>query len=709
MPEAQPATPEPVHLNRELSWLNFNARVLHEALDSRTPLLERVKFLDIFHSNLDEFFMKRVGGLKRQVIAGLASNQNELSPRSQLARIRAAILPQIQTHAKCFKDEIRPALTAQNIHLVSWADLAPQELEQAKAFFARNLFPVLTPLAVDPGHPFPFISNLSVSIGLLLKHPDRPDEPLFARIKVPDVFPAWLRLNPTEAASPRIRMIHLHDIIRENLHSLFPGLEIFEHLFFRITRNADLERDEEDAEDLLEMIAQELRERRFAQVVRLEHGPNPSHKILQFLCEELDLEEADIYELPLPLGEYQLKPLTSIERGDLKATPWVPVVPLSLSDDEKNFFSILREGDLLVHHPYESFKASVERFIRSAVEDPKVIAIKMTLYRTGEDSPFIPLLIRAAERGKQVVCLVELKARFDEERNILVARALEDAGVHVVYGIVGLKTHCKVALVVRTEPEGVRCYAHIGTGNYHMQTANLYTDLGFFTSKPDLTDDVVHLFHYLTGRSLYRHFRKLLVAPVDMKESFLRLIEREIHHFKSGKPAHIVGKMNSLEDKQICSALYAAAAAGVEIDLIVRGICCLCPPSEGPGFQKIRVRSIVGRFLEHSRLFYFRNAAAQPVDGEFFIGSADWMQRNLNSRVEAVVPIEDRPLREKCWDILTALLQDDRQAWVMDTEGQYSQRQPQNSEQPLGTHALLMRHTVERENPVRAGTQGLLG
>ncbi len=661
-------------LNRELSWLEFNGRVLHEALDERTPLLERVNFLGIFTSNLDEFFMKRVGGFKSQLAAGVVSRSMDgLTAEEQLAAIRASVAPMLRRQADCFLTVIQPALRAHGVHLLTWEELTDHEKQDASRYFRANVFPVLTPLAVDSGHPFPFLSNLSISLGVVVCHPDQ-DEHLFARVKIPEVLPRWIRLE-TPAPAGQFRYLSLIDLIRHNLQDLFPDMKVMEVMPFRITRNAELERDEEDAEDLLELIAEELRARRFADVVRLEHGPNPDPWMLRFLMEELELTEQDVYELQGELDYTGLRPLMDLPLPKLKHEPWSPVPPAALADDEADLFAVIRKGDLLVHHPFESFSASVERFIRTAADDPRVLAIKITLYRTGDGSPFVNSLIRAAESGKQVVCLVELKARFDEQRNIQWARMLEKAGVHVVYGIVGLKTHAKTALVVRRDPDGLRCYTHIGTGNYHSGTARLYTDMGLLTARTDITEDVVELFHYLTGRSLKRSYRKLLVAPVTMHGRFVEMIEREIENRRAGRPAHIVAKMNALEDVKIIQSLYKASQAGVPIDLIVRGFCCLRPGVPGMS-ENIRVISILGRFLEHSRLFYFRAGADQPEQGEFYLGSADWMYRNLEMRVEVVTPVEEPALRERLWSIFQVMLADQRQAWDMQPGGGYIQRMP---------------------------------
>lgn len=657
-------------IDRELSWLRFNERVLAEGQSLENPLLERLGFLQIFNSNLDEFFMKRVGGLKRQVLAKVpTSGVWSIAPQERLLEIRKTVLPLLDAYAECMNQDLLPSLKREGIMLLKFSDLGEEDRETVLNYFKSNVFPVLTPLAVDPGHPFPFISNLSASFGVLMRSPQREAEELFARVKVPPVFPSWIEL-PKKEGKEEFRFVSLFEVIGLHLDLLFPGMEILDIMMFRITRNADIETDAEDAEDLLEMVAEELKERRFARVVRLEHGPQKNAKILSILKEELHLHPDDIYELPLLLEYYAFKPLLNIPRHDLKFPPWVPMIPPPFGDSETNPFDVIRQQDVFVHHPYESFSGSVERFLRAAVDDKKVLAIKMTLYRTGEESVFTHLLIRAAEAGKQVVCLVELQARFDEERNILVAQALEKAGVHVVYGIVGFKTHCKIALVIRQEQESVRCFVHVGTGNYNARTASVYTDVGLFTANLDFTSDIVHLFHYLTGRSLEWRFKKLLIAPIDMKESFLRMIEREVAHAKTGIGGKIIAKMNSLEDLEMIQALYSASQAGVQIELYVRGICCLRPGKMGLS-ENIHVYSIVGRFLEHSRIFYFQNGKTDPKGGEFFLGSADWMSRNLHHRVEVVAPIEEESIKLRLWEILTLLKEDGKQSWELQSDGTY--------------------------------------
>ncbi len=683
-----PLSSESLFTNREIGWLNFNRRVLAEAEDSRNPLLERLKFLGICGSNLDEFFMKRVGGLKRHMVFGVsAKSADGKTPQHQLQEIRKIVLPMIQDQSNCYNRILKPALEKENIFLLNWKDLSAVEKEHVKNYYNKNVFPVLTPLSVDPGHPFPFISNLSVSLGVTLKFPNS-DDKVFARVKIPKVLPQWILVTADSSAH---RFISLLEVIRENLADLFSEMEVLDVMPFRLTRNADSDQDQEDAEDLLEAIEEELRQRRFAEVVRLEHGPNPNPWMLQFLMEELELSDEDIYELPGELDYTDLGGIYDLNVPQLKFESFAPVVSPVFTEEGVGLFNVIKMSDQLIHHPFESFSATVEKFIRVASEDPKVLAIKMTLYRTGDNSPFIRSLIRAAEQGKQVVCLVELKARFDEERNIYWATELENAGVHVVYGVVGLKTHAKTSLVVRQEQEGLKCYAHIGTGNYNVTTSRFYTDLGLLTAKEAITADVVEFFHYLTGRSLKNNYKSLLIAPVNMFTKFKAMIEREAEHAKAGRPANIMAKFNNFEENDIAVALYAASQAGVQIDMIVRGFCCLRPGVPGMS-EKIRVVSIIGRFLEHSRLFYFRNGQEDPIDGEFFIGSADWMYRNLHARVEAIVPILDRHLKERCYELLQLCVKEQRQAWVMSSDGNYTRMASNES----GLHQNLLQISKSR-------------
>ena len=680
-------------LNREISWLKFNGRVLFQARDPRNPLLERVRFLNIYHSNLDEFFMKRVGGLKRQHLAGVpALSADGMTPEDQLRRIRPVVEAMGEEVRHILTTQLLPDLAAGGITLRRWDELNDVERDWARAFFRERIFGVLTPMAVDPGHPFPLISNLSTSLAISLKAPGE-DEPLFARIKIPDVFPTWLRIPDPDPAS--MRFISVLDVITQHLDQLFPKMNVVAVMPFRVTRNADIDADTEDLDDLLELIEEEVRQRRFAEVVRLEHGPNPDPWLRSFLMDELDLTADDVYQFAGALELRDLAPLTALNLPALKFKAWTPVTLGHLADENANVFNIVRANDVLVHHPYESFATSVERFIMNAAVDPAVVAIKMTLYRTSKDSPIVHALIRAAESGKQVVCLVELKARFDEERNIYWAQAMEKAGVHVVYGVMGLKTHSKLTLVIRQEREEFKAFAHIGTGNYHPQTAKLYTDFGLFTSRPELTQEVIEIFHYLTGRSLKSDYPRLLVAPINMKAKFLEMIREEIGHARAGRPAGIVAKCNSLEDPAVSEALYEASAAGVSIDLIVRGFCCLKPGVPGLS-ENIRVTSILGPFLEHSRIFYFRAGADDPLEGRFFIGSADWMSRNLLARVEVVVPLLDRAVREKLWETLQLNLNDRRLVWDMSADGSYLLRQPTEPGTDVGSQDRLCELTRAR-------------
>jgi polyphosphate kinase len=695
-------------LNRDLQWLEFNRRVLAQALDPRNPLLERVRFLAIFGSNLDEFFMKRVGGLRRQIDAGVGSPPWEpLSPAEQLILIRERVVEQTALATRAFRDTLVPLLQGESIELLGWKELTETERIEAERWYRRNIFPILTPLAVDPGHRFPFISNMSISLGVLLRRPGE-SEALFARVKVPETSGKLFRFGSSR------RFISLQDIIAHNLDDLFPGMEIVDVLPFRVTRNAETERDNEDAEDLLEQIQQQLRERRFARVVRLEIGAKPNERIMRFLEDELQLSEEDMYETDGTLDWGTVNDIADLDMPELRWPKWNPVAPHGLEDENADIFAMIRAGDILVQHPYESFDHSVERFIEQAATDPKVVAIKQALYRTSGDSPFIPSLIRAAESGKQVAVLVELRARFDEARNIVWARKLEDAGVHVAYGVVGYKTHTKVALVVRQEQTGLRSYAHIGTGNYNSKTARIYEDLGILTSDPAITEDLIGLFNYMTGRSRQTEYQKLLIAPVAMKRRFIELIEREGALAKEGKAGRIIAKMNQLEDRSVTDALYRAAMDGARIDLIVRGFCCIRPGVPGLS-ENIRVTSTIGRFLEHSRIFWFGNGQADPLEGDFYIGSADWMYRNLNTRVECAAPIEQRAHRERLWQILQLHLTDRRQRWVMKPDGFYDLSDPavvpsaSETIDPafLGTHQRLMHEVLEaraRADALRLGS-----
>jgi polyphosphate kinase len=722
-------------LNRDLTWLDFNRRVLHEATDSRTPLLERLKFLAIYSSNSDEFVMKRIGLLRRKIAQKSTEISHDgLTAEQHYEAVREKLRSMTREVVQLWTLTLRPALESEGIYIRDYGELTPQQKARADEYFQSQVFPVLTPLAVDPGHPFPFISNLSLSIGVLLRQPSAPPVPaapastdyppaaplpgangspdappslpigehLFARIKVPQLLSRWLTFQES-ATSPgghdTYIFMPIESLIEARLEALFPGMEIVEHQHFRVTRNAEVEAEIEDPEDLLEVVQEELRARRFADTVRVQVSGTMSAEMRQFLMEGLEVDADSIYEIPEPLGKTDLMAIaTSVNRPDLRLPPWKPDIAPALADPEADMLALLRQGDILVHHPYESFDSSVERFILQAVKDPKVVAIKMTLYRTSGESPFVAALARAAESGKQVAVLVELKARFDEERNIQWARTLEEAGAHVIYGVLGLKTHTKTSLVVRREDSGnLRCYVHIATGNYNSRTAQLYTDLGLFTCREDICDDVVDLFAYLTGRSLKREYRKLLVAPLTMRSRFIAMIDREIEHVKAGRSGHIVAKMNALEDLDVIQALYRASQAGVKIDLFVRGFCCLRPGLPGLS-ENIRVMSVIGRFLEHSRIFHFYNDGKE----EFYLGSADWMNRNLSHRVEAAVPVEDPALQARLKEILDIMLTDNRQAWDLAADGSWTQRHPAEGEPERGTHQRLMELTHQRSQKAHA-------
>ncbi|MBD2344527.1 polyphosphate kinase 1 [Anabaena subtropica] len=679
------------YLNRELSWLEFNHRVLHEACDSRTPLLERLKFLGIFSSNLDEFFMVRVAALKQQVEAKVSQlTPDGRTPQQQLNDIRLNLIPQVTKQHQHFEQVIRPLLASHGIHILDYINLTQKQRTYLDNYFEDQIFPVLTPLAVDPSHPFPYISNLSLNLAVVVKNPDTEEE-FFARVKVPSVLPRFLPLPPELAFQENGQAanwigVPLEQAIAHNLDSLFPGMNIQEYHPFRITRDADLTLEEDEADDLLLAIEQELRKRRMGgSPVRIEIQSQTPELIRTRLLQDLDLTEQDVYEVDGLLGLRDLMSFMALPLAELKDPPRQSVVPIRLQrlrepsvdpdvlelEEGKDFFSVIREKDLFVHHPYQSFSATVVRFITHAAHDPNVLAIKMTLYRTSGDSPIVNALIAAAENGKQVSVLVELKARFDEENNIYWARRLERVGVHVVYGLVGLKTHCKTVMVVRREKDRMRRYVHIGTGNYNPKTARLYTDLGLFSCREELGADITDLFNFLTGYSRQKSYRELLVAPVNMRDRFLELIRREITNVQNGFSGRIVAKMNSLVDPQIIATLYEASRAGVQIDLIIRGICCLRPGIKDIS-ENIRVISIIGRFLEHSRIYYFHNNSQE----EIYIGSADWMSRNLDRRVEVITPIKDPDIAKDLQEILGILLADNRQAWDLQADGSYIQRHP---------------------------------
>ena len=643
------------YINRELSWLEFNARVLYEARDPRNPLLERVKFLAIFASNLDEFFQVRIAGLRQQVSAGSVSTAPDgRTAAEQLAAARARVLELVADHSAIYA-EIRRALADESIDIVDYVEV-PEHHPALRQRFLDEIYPVLTPLAVDPGHPFPYISTLSLSIAVGLRDPEN-GETRFARVKVPPILPRLIDIEPG-------RFILIDQVIEANLDTLFSGMEVLEHHLFRVTRNADLAIEEDEADDLLMALEEELRRRRFGEAVRLEVERSMPPATRQILLRGIGLGEEDCYEIRGMLDLTGLRAIAELDRAALRSEPWTPTTPPRLvppdEDEPADVFAAIRAGDLLVHHPYESFAASIERFIAQAVDDPDVLTIKMTLYRTSGDSPIVRDLIRAAEQGKQVVVLVEIKARFDEEANIVWARKLEQAGAHVVYGLVGLKTHSKVALVVRREGSGLRRYVHIGTGNYNHRTARLYTDLGLLSCRPELGADVTDLFNVLTGLSRQQEFRRLLVAPHSLRRRFLQLVDREIEHARLGREARIVVKVNAVVDTPSIEALYGASQAGVRVDIISRAACSLQPGLAGVS-DGITVRSIVGEFLEHSRIFGFANGG----EPDWYIGSADLMDRNLDRRVEAAVPVEDADARARLAEIVEIMLADDRRSWQL--------------------------------------------
>jgi polyphosphate kinase len=675
-------------LNRELSTLQFNERVLALAEDPETALLERVKFAAIFASNLDEFFQVRVAGLKRQVAAGtITTSPDGLTAAQQLHRIDRRVRKLASRHARLFADDIRPALAEAGVPIVRWNDLDDGAQTTLRETFNDQIFPVLTPLAVDPGHPFPYISNLSLNLAVLVRD-QASRRRLFARIKVPPLLPRFMHV-PGNGHGPA--WVPLEDVIAANLESLFPGMIIAESWSFRVTRHSDLEIDDDEAEDLLETIEEELRRQRFSRAVRLEVEEGMPDHVISLLTRELQVNSADAHELAAPLGLTDLWSMVGLERPDLKPPPLHPVTPPALApttDGPVDVFSALRASDVLVHHPYDSFAGTVQAFIEQAAVDPSVLAIKQTLYRTSGESPIVDALIRAAAAGKQVVVLVELKARLDEEANIAWARKLEQAGCHVVYGLIGLKTHCKVCLVVRQEGTLVRRYVHIGTGNYNPTTARTYEDLGLLTADERLTEDVTHLFNVLTGYSRRSEYDALIVAPLNLRRRMTEMIEREAERSTPKRPGRISMKMNALVDVGIIDALYAASRRGVQIDLLVRGPCVLRPGVNGLS-ETIRVRSIVGRFLEHSRIYRF----GVRDDSEFWIGSADMMDRNLDRRFEALVRVDEVALQERLDGIIDLAWADTTHAWALRSDGKWA-RIPAGSD-PISLQDELVRQTQQ--------------
>jgi len=675
-------------IDRDASWLEFNRRVLQEALDDRTPLLERVKFLAIFASNLDEFFMKRMGLIRPSADDSSLAAQER---RDKLLRIRGMIVSMSEEQAACYTDVIRPQLAAQGIHLLDWRELDDEQKAEVSAVFDTEISPVLTPLSLDGAHPFPFVSNLSTSWAFQLVDPAS-GESVLVRVKVPRELPQWLRVRAGVGSTERV-FVGLAHVIAANAEKLFPGMTIATASLFRVTRDAEVELDDDEGVSKRALVEREVQQRRFEPVVRLEVQPSADLQMTSELTEQFALTREDIYEMPALLDYTTLFEIAGLELEPLRDPPWTPLPPTGLESADSDIFAAIRAGDIMLHQPYDSFYAGVERFIREAADDPQTVSIKMTVYRVGDDTPFVQSLIRAAEAGKQVACVIELNARFDEARNLHWSRELEKVGAHVMFGVTGLKTHSKAALVVRKEEGGVRCYAHVATGNYHTRTARLYEDAGLLTANPTVTRDVVNLFHFLTGRSRTPRFPTLLVAPMQMRPRFAELIERETANHEAGLPARIVCKMNQLEDREICLLLVRASQAGVPIDLVVRGLCCLAPGVPGLT-ENIRIRSIVGRFLEHSRIFHFAAGSDDPLEGEFLIGSADWMHRNLSERVEAAVPILEPRLRARLWEILETCLADRRNAWQLQTDGSYIQLMPGPADKGVaadGTHTTMMR------------------
>ncbi len=651
-------------LDRELSWLRFNQRVLELAEDDELPLLERARFLAIFSSNLDEFFMVRVAGLKRRIATGLAVRAlSGKMPREILEMIWEQASALSQRHAEVFRDLVAPALTAEGIELIRWADLDRDEQRVCKRLFKERVFPVLTPLAVDPAHPFPYISGLSLNLAVVVRNP-RTDKQHFARVKVPSNFDRFVPLGND-------RFVPLEDVIGAHLTRLFPGMEVLEAHTFRVTRNEDVEVEEDDAENLLAALEKELLRRKFGPPVRLEVEESIAPSVLELLVSELDIGMAEVVRLPGPLDLRGLHGIADLGREDLKYAAFVPSTHPLLAEVESaapvDVFKALRRNDVMVHHPYDSFATSVQRFIEQAAADPHVLAIKQTVYRTSGDSPIIDALIDAADAGKQVLALVEIKARFDEQANIRWARKLEQAGCHVVYGLVGLKTHCKLAMVIRDEPDGIRRYTHIGTGNYNGKTARRYEDLGLLTTNEAIGEDVAHLFNNLSGWSRKAKYDELLVAPDSVRSGLVDQIHAEIAHHRAGRPAGIRFKVNSLVDEQIIDALYLASREGVQVELLIRGICALRPGVPGLS-ENITVRSILGRFLEHSRIFWFANGGEPAA----WIGSADMMHRNLDRRVEVLVRLPGAENVEEIRALLDEAFAEMTDAWVLGPDGEWS-------------------------------------
>lgn len=681
-------------INRELSMLEFQRRVLEEARDEENPLLERVKFLAIFGSNMDEFFMVRVSGIRKQIEANVVKlSEDGLTPREELAVIRKTAQDLMQDAQQYFQRKILPKLEKEGIHILEYSKLTKTQKERADKYFKDVVYPVLTPLALDPGHPFPHISNLSLNFAIVIR--DKKGNEKFARLKVPDTLPRFIPIKRSSGGERKDGTIPYHhyfvlldQVIAANLNDLFPGLEVVSAHPFRIVRDADIEIQELEADDLLETMQASIRKRKFGSVVQVAVHASMPDEMRELLVENLEVNQNDVYILPPPLGLVNLwQVYNSVERYDLKYRPYLQRTPKPLRnlDSTTNLFDLIRNENILFHHPYESF-APVVDFLYTAARDPHVLAIKQTVYRVGSNSPVVEALLEAAERGKQVAVLMELKARFDEESNIGWARALEDAGVHVVYGLVGLKTHCKVTMVVRKEGEGIRRYLHLATGNYNAVTSRIYEDIGMFTCDEDMGADATDLFNYLTGYSTKSSYKKLLVAPVNLRAQMEKLIKREIEHAQTGNKARLIFKMNSLVDMEMIQQLYQASQAGVKVDLLIRGMCCLRPGIKGVS-ENIRVISIVGRYLEHSRIYYFQNNG----NDEVYLGSADLMPRNLNHRVEVVFPVENkgqvRFLREK---ILDAYLKDNVRARILQADGTYIRAKAGSDEKRFDVQSHLM-------------------
>ncbi|RDI75797.1 polyphosphate kinase 1 [Gaiella occulta] len=682
---------EPRLLNRELSWLDFNARVLDLAQDPGQPLLERVRFCSIFSSNLDEFFMVRVAGLMGQEAAGFGVRSSDgLTPQQALARIRDRVVDLTARQAKLWKRELRPALAAEGIPVGTIDECGAKELRRLETRFVREIYPVLTPLAVGPGQPFPYISGLSLSLGVLAVDPETAEE-RFARVKIPEGLDRFVDTGK--------RLLPLEVVIGHFLPMLFPGMEIGERAVFRVTRDADFEVSD-DADDLLEAVESELRRRRFGDVVRVEVSASASAGMLERLQDGLAVAPSQVYEIEGPLDQADLIQLTRLERPDLKHEPWVPVTQPRLArvKDGARFFDEIRRGDLLVQQPYESFRTSFEAFAAAAASDPDVIAMKTAVYRTSDDSALVSALIDCAEQGKQSVCLVELKARFDERRNIEWSRELEQAGVHVVHGFPDMKIHAKMTLVVRREAGGLRRYVHIGTGNYHAATARLYEDVGLFTADEEIAADVADVFNYVTGFGRPQRFRKLLVAPFGMRARLVDEIRRVAAAAAAGGPARVRLKLNNLVDATIIDELYAASTAGADVEVCARSVCMLRPGVEGLS-ERIRVRSILGRFLEHSRIYSFEAGASSTI----FIGSADLMPRNLDRRIEVLVPVENARARQELGAVLDSVFADDAQSWALAADGSWSRLRPARPGKPFDHQAALMRRAQQRSRRLTDG------